>query len=904
MPAVLDHRDPAAPRWHVRLLGDVQATDAQGTVIARWPSRAVALLLARLAMAPQRAHPREELVDLLWPEAPLDVGRNRLRQVLSTLKSLLEAADSGAVIVADRASVRVAPQALACDVLEFEACVRAKARERAFALYRGPLMPGHFDEWVLEQRQRLETLAERMDFDSLRASVPRSTPAESPPALDTEPVAASLPSYLTRLHGAQTVLAETTAAVQAQRLVCIVGPGGCGKTRLAVEVARAVSGTARFDLIAFVSLVTAASAGAVRDALGQALQCDASREALIAALGGRHALLVLDNCEQVLADAGREAAFLLERLPQLHLLATSRRALGVDGEQALPLPTLATPHEYEAPAALAANPAVALFVDRARQARADFHLGAGNAAAVAGLVRWLDGMPLAIELAAARVRSLGPAQMLALLQREPADALALVARAGARGGTDVRHASMAEVVAWSWRLLGAEARALMADMALFPGGFTLEAAQAVCGASLAETAAWLDELVEQSMLRPALDGERFAPYEVIREFALSQLPPQREAAVRALQRRWLLDWARALPVTPPLAAVRAEMPNIVAALAAGEADASAAADVVELLARMRRCFEDVELPAAGLRHLERAIDACDNPRLASRGHSLIAGLVFNAGRADDALHHARAGLDGVERDDALAYARALHAQASVGWRATKDAAASLALIEQAEPLAQAAAAPDVQASLCALRAFIVGQKERNSARAQALHQRALELWREQGNQHAVNSGLYNLAVVASRSGAAPQALELLDQVLASARRHGDGHRERQALNVQGNALIVLKRWREASQVLRECVRQSWRATAAHDLAYGLWNLPRALAHLRQPETALRLMAFAQAHWSRHFGVLSAEDRHDLRLIRRLAGLGVAVARVDALWCDGEQLTLAEAVALALDGAAA
>jgi predicted ATPase len=896
-----------APRWRVRVLGDLQAVDAHGQVISHWPSRAVALLLARLALQPLHAHPNEELIDLLWPQAPLDVGRNRLRQVLSTLKSLLEphgAGGAGVVIAADRAALRVVPHALVCDAVEFEASARAGARESALALYRGPLLPGHFDEWVLEERQRLDGVLERIDafpVSTTTTSAASIAPLRSADAALSLPVVgATLPSYLTRLHGAQAMLATLTQSLRDQRLVTLTGPGGAGKTRLAVEAARLMAGDGAFDPVAFVPLAGAVSAEGVLEAFGAALHVEASRDALCAALAGRTALLVVDNCEQVAAAAGAEIAVLLEREPRLHVLATSRRALGLDGECVLALPTLALPDALDMPGVLATNPAVALFVDRARLARADFHLSAANAAAVAALVRWLDGMPLAIELAAARVRTIGPAQMLALMQDGAGGGLALVARRGPRGGVDARHASMTEVVAWSWRMLGDGARSLLADLSLFPGGFTLEAAQAVADVPLAAAAQLLDELVEQSMLRPALDGERFSVYEVIREYAASQLTGERAARVRAAQRRWLLRWAHELPRTPPLAAVRAEMPNIVAVLAQGADDPQAAADAIDLLAVLRRCFEDVELPPAGLRHLERAIEACADAGRASRGRSLVSGLLFSAGRADDALRQARLGLDGAAGLDELSRARALHAVASVSWRATKNPQAAWPLIEEAEPLARATGARDVQASLCALSAFIVNQHQRDAARATALHQRALELWRELGNEHAVNSGLYNLAVVASRSGAAGRALELLAVVQTSARRHGDAHRERQALNVQGNALMALRRWREAAEVLRECVRQSWREMAAHDLAYGLWNLPRALMHLRRAEPALRLMAFAGAHWRANFGAFSAEDRHDQRLIRRLARMTLSPSRVDALWHEGEQMSLSDAVAMALE----
>jgi DNA-binding SARP family transcriptional activator len=122
-------------------------------------------LLARLALWPDRMHPREELVELLWPGVGLSVGRNRLRQALSTLKALLETrgAGAGTVLVADNLGIRVVPGALACDVRDFQRCLRAGDGPAAELLYRGDLMPGHYDDWVLQERRRLAALWERLD---------------------------------------------------------------------------------------------------------------------------------------------------------------------------------------------------------------------------------------------------------------------------------------------------------------------------------------------------------------------------------------------------------------------------------------------------------------------------------------------------------------------------------------------------------------------------------------------------------------------------------------------------------------------------------------------------------------------------------------------------------------------
>ena len=167
----------AGPRWRVRLLGAVDAVDPDGLrpMLSHWPTRAVAALLARLALGVDRAHPREELVELLWPGVDLGVGRNRLRQALSTLKALLETrgGPGGAVIRADHGSIRVVPGALACDADEFERRLRAGDWSAARALYRGEFMPGHYAEWVQDERRRLAALRDRLEGAETLTPMPR-----------------------------------------------------------------------------------------------------------------------------------------------------------------------------------------------------------------------------------------------------------------------------------------------------------------------------------------------------------------------------------------------------------------------------------------------------------------------------------------------------------------------------------------------------------------------------------------------------------------------------------------------------------------------------------------------------------------------------------------------------------
>lgn len=949
-----------AARWRVELLGGFRlgAPGDATQPVTRLPSRAITLLLARLALAPERTHAREELIELLWPGVALEVGRNRLRQALSTLRTTLEPPGGTLrpVLVADRLGVRAVSGALACDACEFETHLRAGRVEAARELYRGELLPGYYDEWVDEERARLAALFERIDSIRAVGQAPgagagvaegvlaggNAAPSPSP----SRPTEArhALPHYLTRYFGDGEQAGRLRDAVFAHRLVTLLGPGGCGKTRLAVELAHGLRQSAGdwphgvseqspgFETVVFVPLVASGDLVQALDALLRALQVSAAagdaRAALIDALYGRRSLLVLDNFEQLVAQAAEQAehqageqgfagaqglvAELVAALPLLHVLVTSRRALGLDGEREFPLAPLAPPELDLDVDSAALNPAVALFADRARAVRSDFHIGPRNHRVLIELVRELEGMPLAIELAASRTRSIAPAEMLRHLRGTGAPRLELLARGGPRGAADPRHASMQRVIEWSWRQLPAPAARLLAALTVFPGGFDAQAASFVVaddtppagsagpGATPASAARQLDELSAHSLLHAQAGHEptRFGLYQPIREYAAAQLGA---AAARARERlrAWAYDWAVGLPATPSLAVLRAEMPNVLAALSSAVED-GAPDETIRLVLALRRCLEDVELPAAGLTSVEQAIDRCTDSELAARGHTALAPLLFAAGRADAALRHAELGTTCATLPAPMR-ARALHALARVRWRNRRRP-------DEVEPLLAAAAVllepahddPELRASLLALRAFVKNAHYRDFAAGEALHAQALAAWERLGNQHAIDSGRYNLAVCAQSAGRHGEALRRLEPVIASARALQDWRRLSQSLNVQGNAFSGLRAWQQAVASYRECIEVAWDVMAAYDLVFGLWNLPRALAHLRQPHDALRLAAHATALWNTRFGALSRDDQRYLRRVRGMAARLIADPAVaEALWLEGERMPLAQAVALAL-----
>jgi non-specific serine/threonine protein kinase len=342
------------------------------------------------------------------------------------------------------------------------------------------------------------------------------------------------PAALTSFVGRAGVVDEIAAHLGLHRLVTVTGPGGVGKTRLAGEVARQVAGR-------FADGVWLAELAAVRDpaqvvpavaaALGiRELPSVAAADALARALVRRQLLLVLDNCEQVIGAAAELCGRLLLGADDVRVLATSREPLQIAGEARYRLTPLTLPRPDNA-ADLDGSEAVALFADRARLADASFVLDRETGPAVAQLVARLDGMPLAIELAAARVEALGAAQLLARID----DRFALL-ETGDRLAAG-RQRSLAATVEWSYRLLDEGQRRVLRAVSVFPGPFTLEGAEAVAGAGAGPAVL---HLVDCSLLVPPRTGPdgrlRYVMLETLRTYGAGLLAAAGEgdAAAAAL----------------------------------------------------------------------------------------------------------------------------------------------------------------------------------------------------------------------------------------------------------------------------------------------------------------------------------------------------------------------------------
>ncbi|HEX5633829.1 MAG TPA: AAA family ATPase, partial [Gemmatimonadales bacterium] len=345
------------------------------------------------------------------------------------------------------------------------------------------------------------------------ATPPVASPAGPAPAASGAP---RLPQPLTAFVGRRRELEEAERLVVPSRLLTLCGAGGSGKTRLAIELARRTGARcgvdvawADFSSLADPALVTqqVAEALGIRDE-GQGVRT----EAVVGCLRERTMLLVLDNCEHVVETAAALTETLLRECPRLGILATSREPLAIAGEQAWLVPPMTLPGaDATAADAERDSEAIQLFVTRARDVLPSFALTDANVAAVTEICRRLDGIPLAIELAAARVRALGPEQIARRLD----DAFSLLTTGGRTALP--RHRTLRATMEWSVRLLAPEAQALLRRLGVFAGGFTLEAVESVCvGGEVREDAALdlLTQLVDRSLV-VAREQETTARYHLL-----------------------------------------------------------------------------------------------------------------------------------------------------------------------------------------------------------------------------------------------------------------------------------------------------------------------------------------------------------------------------------------------------
>jgi predicted ATPase/DNA-binding SARP family transcriptional activator len=449
------------------------------------------------------------------------------------------------------------------------------------------------------------------------------------------------------------------------RLLTVTGMGGMGKTRLAVEAARRLSTELRGP-VWFVSLQDVRREDLL-PAVAEALRLPpSSRGELVRRIAEAAArgpsLLVLDNLEHLVPEATPFLGELLERASELRCLVTSRRRLGIRGERVLALEPLALPDDAADAATLASLPSVRLFVDRAQAVRPDFQVTPRSARPLAELVRRLEGVPLALELAAARAGALSIEEMLARLSKR------LDAFASRRGSS--RHRTLRAAIAWSHELLTAEQARTLARLAVFPGSFTTIDACHVCETDLDR----LEELEASSLVRraPGCPELRFTLLEIVRAFAAERLDPDERASLDERHARRFLEVARREEgeLSPERSRrIGAELESFRAALDWSEEEPARAGLGLELCARLWRFLDLRGLTDEGLRRCAAALGPKRAPTL-DRVETHLAASTFAIRKMDLAAcrSHAEEALAGAEElGDEPHAARALDRLANVAF---------------------------------------------------------------------------------------------------------------------------------------------------------------------------------------------------------------------------------------------
>ena len=624
----------------------------------------------------------------------------------------------------------------------------------------------------------------------------------------------SLPSEASPLIGRSAELHDLCELLQQPdvRLVTLTGLGGVGKTRLAVAAARALAD--RFEEVAYTDLSLVAGAdgamAAVADTLGVQGGGGAAADEVAWRLAGKPALLVLDSFERVL-PAAAELGRLLGASPQLVVLATSQAPLRIPQEHRVPLHPLALPDPALSgdSAPLVTSPAIQLFLERARAVRPDFPLTPDSVALVARICAGLDGLPLAIELAAARVNLLSPQAILTRLQQR-FELLAEEAPAG-----QARHRTLKETIDWTYELLDEGERGLFARLSVFAGSWSLDAADAVCGTPgshhIGEMLNAFASLIDKSLVRQGdgADGEpRFAMIETIRHYARDRLAERDERDEIHLRhaRRYLALVEAAEPelVGPGqiawLARLDEEADNVWAALAwsVEHREQELAMRIAGALPR----YWSLRGHAAEARlRLEPLLAETESVPVA-----VVAKACFAAGYAALGQGDLAVAAEHFERSLGLAEEvgetrQAAAALAQLGWLLTATgrheearaaALRALALLEGAEDATTASGAYSVLAAVA-----LAGEDDPEATR---LYERALGLRRELGDRRLIASSILDLARNDLDRSDPAHTTVLLEEALELAGKVDDGWTRSLALSTLG-VLAVLERNAERARRL-------------------------------------------------------------------------------------------------------
>jgi predicted ATPase/DNA-binding SARP family transcriptional activator len=632
--------------------------------------------------------------------------------------------------------------------------------------------------------------------------------------LGAAPTPGTLPAEWTSFVGRESALANVEQLLSGSRLLTLTGAGGSGKTRLAREViARGrVEAAAAFAWVELAALEDAALVPRqVAAAFGIAEEAP-SPAGLVDLLSGRTALVVLDNCEHLVDACAELAHLLLEGCPGLRILATSREALGVKGERTWRVPPLAIPPVDGDNREIVGAESVRLFVDRAGDAAPGFVVTPQNASAVAEICRRLDGIPLALELAAARIKVLSPVQI-----RDRLDDAFRVLAAGGRTAIP-RHRTLRAAIDWSHDLLPPAPQVLFRRLSVFRGGLTLDAAEWVCAGDAITPEAVLDEvarLVDRSLLGFQEEGgaARYTLLETVRQYAAERLAASgEEDRVRARHAAFVVEL------------VRTWEPDFITR-------------------RRRVAFQHVMPEMDNIREAlswTRQTDPETHIQLVgglwwfwySTRHWVEAGSWI-----EGALQLEEAARPGVERAALLFAAGALASLRAQGQTA-------IPLLEEAAALAEAGGRGRLHAYALNYLGMAYTQQVRPEGRAPS--EQAEAWFRENGDDYGLRLALLLLGLAAAGRGDMDHAVRLTEEAVAVARRFGEDRELSVAL--QNLALLYLMKGDldQAEPLLMESFAASRRDPSYLFVATSLDTLGEARLRRGRILEAARILGAAEA----------------------------------------------------------
>jgi len=1080
LPRNAPHTPEAASLLRLSMLGGLRIERLGAVPVSRFQTQKTAALLAYLTLFCGRTHGRELLTDLFWPDAAPDDGRRSFRNALSSLRRLLEPPGTpmGAVLVADRTSVRLNLSNIEIDVTRFAAACLAGPEstltaeelrlDAALAWYGGPLLPGFYDDWIgserarladlyrdlllrraacaevrgrlasaldfayraanLEQdressgteevyppahiavirllarsgrpaearrhydlfRRRLQDLYEEVPSQEARAALAMlPDPAEhalddnlpedlsavaSPPP--SEPRTAGfvrLPFTLTRFFGRGPEQARLAAAFADPhcRLITLTGPGGSGKTRLAVEWARQCGQTLPGTAICFVALADLTRANylwlAVADALAldrlpdtaaiYAQVCTALNALATpyAAPGDRAGpLLVLDNFEAWVDEGAPLVERLLQAVPTLRLVVTSRRRLQIGGEHEIPVGPLPVPTRPGTPESLLEWPSIQLFVDRAQIARPDFQITAHNTRTIAELSRRLEGIPLALELTAAWAGALTTAQILERIDANLLDE-AGPPRAYQRAQRPARHRTLRAAIETSFSLLPSDLQRAFACLSVFRGGWTLEAAQSVLSGASVSAADALSRLRERSLIiaETGADGDtlRFRLLATLQEFAAEALEETECEIVQDLHAAYFLRFAQA--AVPQIGGAEAktnldvlerEHDNVRAALEFWLATPVQAERGLQLAGTMARFWNHRGFWEEGITWLNRGLDrtgeltarpevraqallgkgqiayqqgefsaartAYEEALAIRRLHGdethigtlllCLAGIAFHA---DQDYERARIMIEECltqcrRLGDRAGVAVALSGLGSIG-EELGDNAGARTYFEECLELERALGNRGNQATALFSLGNIAYHEERWSE-AQSCYEESLRLQTELGNPKCIGYSWQGLGNVATARGEYASAHSCYEEALKIARRLGEKWAVAILLNNQGKLAYHENDFSRARSLCCESLQMRFATRDEAGAARVLENLALIAARNSTKKRATTLWGAVYAARER-LHIPAVEDPLEARE-GPIAALRTALsAKVfDAAWAQGRALTFEEMIAYALE----